>query len=82
MQPALEISDQGGQAGAEQSGLDNGPGQRGLVVAAAVLTPNAVSRILDHSERFFHQLDLLDRALVLRPFRRANPVGGIEPDIV
>jgi hypothetical protein len=43
------------------------------VIAAAVLAPNAVSRILDHPERFFHQLDLLDRALVLRSLRRPNP---------
>ena len=76
MQPALEISDQGGQAGTEQSGLEDGLGQRGLVIAAAVLTPNAVSPILDHSEGMFHQLDLLNGALMLRPFRRANPVEG------
>jgi hypothetical protein len=49
------------------------------VIAAAVLAPNAVSRILDHPERFFHQLDLLDRALVLRSLRRANPTFDTRP---
>src|ERR1017187_311116 len=75
---SLEIDSQARQPRPEQARLDEVPGQGGLVIAAAVLAPNAVSRILDHPERFFHQLDLLDRALVLRSLRRANPVGGID----
>jgi len=73
----LEIDGQAGQSRPEQTRLGDVLGQGGLVIATAVLAPNAVRRILDHPEGFFDQLDLLDGALVLRSLRGGNPVGGI-----
>ena len=39
------------------------------MITAAVLAPNAISRVLNHLERLFDKLDLLEDALVLRSFR-------------
>ena len=66
---ALEVSDQARQPRPEQARLDDGLGQRGLVITAAVMAPNAVGGVLDDLERFVHQLDLLDRPLVFRSLR-------------
>ena len=49
---SLEIDGQARQPWPEQALLDDVLGQGGLVIAAAVLAPHAVSRILDHPERF------------------------------
>jgi hypothetical protein len=42
------------------------------------MAPDAVGGVLDHLERFGHQLDLLDRPLVFGPLGRADPVGRID----
>jgi len=75
---ALEVSGQTRQARPEQARLEEVLGQRRLVISAAVMAPNAVSGVFENLERLFHQLDLLEGALMFRPLRRDNSVGGID----